>query len=226
MREMISQAIKNGLQFKYVLGDSWFASVENMSFIQKKKKFFIFDMQSNRLAATAAEDRRQGRWTSINQLEIPDHHPVKVWLKDLGFPVLMTKQIFTNKDETVNREITVIASALHSAYLDFPELETWNCPKIPRPKYAKSRRERLITTEETIKILTHLLSAEISGETKSETRNRQRVGRIFHFALLSGARIGEITALCWSQIDFCANRPDISERKRDSNRREMCATWN
>jgi len=46
---------------------------------------------------------------------------------------------------SVNREITVIGSALRSAYVDFPELETWTCPRIPRPKVERSRRERLIT---------------------------------------------------------------------------------
>ena len=34
-------------------------------------------------------------------MEIPDNTPVKVWLKDLKFPVLLTKQIFTNKDDSV-----------------------------------------------------------------------------------------------------------------------------
>ena len=58
MRRMIAQAIANGLIFKYVLGDSWFASVENMAFIEDKKKFFIFDMQTNRLGALSETDRR------------------------------------------------------------------------------------------------------------------------------------------------------------------------
>lgn len=108
------------------------------------------------------------------------------------------------KAETVNREITVIASALHSAYLDFPALENWNCPRIPRPKFPKSRRERLITSEETIKILTHLFAPQFETESLGETHNRHRVGRAFQFALITGARIGEITALAWSQVDFSA----------------------
>ncbi len=63
------------------------------------------------------------------------------------------------KAVSVNREITIIGSALHSAYVDFPELETWTCPRIPRPKVERSRRERLITQEELMKLLTELLSA-------------------------------------------------------------------
>ena len=140
----------------------------------------------------------------------------KVWLAELGEDFRIGEITASHirryidlrlpevKAETVNREITVIASALHSAYLNFPELEKWNCPKIPRPKFAKSRLERLITSEETLKILTYLLSQKFEKESASETRNRQRVGRAFRLALLSGARLGEITASAWSQIDFSA----------------------
>lgn len=100
MQQMIVQAIANGLIFKYILGDSWFASSDNMRFIQQKKKFFIFDLQSNRLAVLSENNRQKGSWNNINELEIPSNTPVKVWLKDLEFPVLLTKQIFTNKDSS------------------------------------------------------------------------------------------------------------------------------
>lgn len=55
MRGMINTAISNQLIFKYILADSWFASVENMSFIEQKKKFFIFDMKANRLAILVSQ---------------------------------------------------------------------------------------------------------------------------------------------------------------------------
>lgn len=100
MRQMIIQAIANGLIFKYILGDSWFASTENMKFIVDKKKLFIFDMQSNRLAALSEEDRNAGNWTRIDELAILNNTPTKVWLKDLEFPVFLNKQVFTNEDST------------------------------------------------------------------------------------------------------------------------------
>ena len=100
MRIMIAQCIHNQLKFKYVLADSWFGSADNMRFIKKKKKFFIFDMKTNRQVAISEQDRNAGHWTRIDEIDIPDNTPVKVWLKDLEFPILLTKQVFTNKDQS------------------------------------------------------------------------------------------------------------------------------
>ena len=100
MQEMIAQSIHNQLKFKYLLADSWFGSAANMRFIQKKKKFFIFDMKTNRMVALSEKDRNAGHWTRIDKIDIPDNTPVKVWLKDLEFPVLLTKQVFTNKNQS------------------------------------------------------------------------------------------------------------------------------
>jgi hypothetical protein len=71
-----------------------------MRFIGSKNKFFIFDLQSNRLACLSEENRNKGSWTNIDELAILNNTPVKVWLKDLEFPVWMTKQVFTNKDSS------------------------------------------------------------------------------------------------------------------------------
>jgi DDE superfamily endonuclease len=98
MQSMIQQSIHNQLIFKYILADSWFASTENMHFIEAKKKLFIFDLQDNRLAQFAegqpTKPATKGQWTNIKSLDIPANVPVKVWLKDMNFPVLLTKQVF------------------------------------------------------------------------------------------------------------------------------------
>lgn len=101
MRNMIKQAISNGLKFKYVLADTWFCSSDNMRFIAKKKKFFIFDLKVNRLVALSEKDRNKGHWTRIDELALLDNVPTKVWLKDLTLPVLVCKQVFKNKDQSV-----------------------------------------------------------------------------------------------------------------------------
>ena len=97
LRQMLLQCIRNDLLFRYVLGDSWFASTENMDFIHKKGKIFIFDLKTNRLAAKSEEDRKKGLWTAIGEMDLPEMTPVQVWLKDLDIPVLVVKQTFKNE---------------------------------------------------------------------------------------------------------------------------------
>ncbi len=107
MLQMIAKAIANGLMFKYIVADSWFASVANMRFIRQKQKIFIFDMQSNRLTVFNEADRQAGNWTRIDELRIPNNKLVQVWLKDLEFPVLLTKQFFTNKANSTGERFLV-----------------------------------------------------------------------------------------------------------------------
>ena len=57
-------------------------------------------MKSNRNAALSEQDRNNGQWTRIDELDIPDNTPVKVWLKGLEIPVLLTKQVFKNKNQS------------------------------------------------------------------------------------------------------------------------------
>lgn len=100
MQEMIGMQLKNQVLFKYILADSWFASNDNMRFIAKKKKFFIFDLKDNRLAVTNEVSRNKGQWQNISNMDIAENTPVKVWLKDLEFPLLLVKQVFKNRDNT------------------------------------------------------------------------------------------------------------------------------
>jgi hypothetical protein len=89
----------NNLKYKYVLADSWFSSKENMSFItQALDKHFIMALKSNRTLALSEEDKKQGRFSRIDSLNWSEQISVKGWLKGLDFPVLIHRQVFTNKD--------------------------------------------------------------------------------------------------------------------------------
>ena len=96
MRAQILQAIRNQVKFSYILADSWYSSGENMKFIHQRRKYFIFDLKSNRLATLG--DRNKPNWKNINLLDLQANTPTKVWLKDVELPILLYKQVFKNKD--------------------------------------------------------------------------------------------------------------------------------
>jgi len=98
LREMLATCQKNQLKWRYILADSWFSSSENMIFVHKQiKKHFIFALKSNRLAALTLKDKKQGKFVRIDDLDWSGK-PIQGWVKGLDFPVLLHRQIFTNKD--------------------------------------------------------------------------------------------------------------------------------
>ncbi len=100
--EMIAQAIKNQVKFKYVLFDAWFSSVENLRLIkQKHKKDVICPIKSNRKIALSLADKKAGRWVVVSTLEIKENTELEIYLEGLEFPLKLVKQVFTNEDEII-----------------------------------------------------------------------------------------------------------------------------
>jgi len=98
--KMFDVAIKNYVRFQYVAGDSWFSSKGNMQHIDKKKKKFIFALKSNRLVAVSKKDKLAGNFKNVSSLELDENSTKEVYIQGLSFPVLLCKQIFTNKDNS------------------------------------------------------------------------------------------------------------------------------
>lgn len=99
LRRMLDICIANQFKFRWVLFDSWFCSAENMEYIKlEKKKEFIGALKSNRMVALTEEDFKNKRFTSIDQLELPEGKSITVYLKGLSFPVQIARQVFINKD--------------------------------------------------------------------------------------------------------------------------------
>ena len=99
-RNLVVSAAKNEVKFKYVLTDTWFASSENMSFVKNKvNKEFIMPMKANRLVALSRKDKLDGHFVKIDSLELGEGKTV--WLKGLGFPVRLVRQVFKNEDGSI-----------------------------------------------------------------------------------------------------------------------------
>jgi hypothetical protein len=98
MREMIEACLRNDLKFLFVLLDSWFSSAENFDFITDKERHFIAALKDNRLVALTEADRKQKRFTRVDELDFPEQTAVQGWLKGYAKPVLLVRQVFKNKD--------------------------------------------------------------------------------------------------------------------------------
>src|SRR6185369_6247813 len=117
---------------------------------------------------------------------------------------------------SVNRELNSIGGALTLARAQFPALENWTPPKLPKMQERKSRRERVIRAEEITKLLTYLYRPQEENESRIRYMNRRTVGQVFQFANLTGARKGELCKLRWDQVDWEAGVIQIIGTKTEN----------
>lgn len=102
LRQMLKACRQNQLRYRYVLADSWFSAQENLAFVrQDLGKHFVVALKSNRTLALTPEDKKAGRFVRIDQLDWRGQEPTKAWLKGLDFPVLLGRQVFTDKDGSI-----------------------------------------------------------------------------------------------------------------------------
>lgn len=100
-RGMLSVCRSNQLKFRYVLSDVWYSASENMNHIKEKlEKEFIMPLKSNRKVALSSADKRRGLYERVALLELEPNTTRKVYLEQVGFPLLLTKQVFKNEDGT------------------------------------------------------------------------------------------------------------------------------
>lgn len=98
-REMIDQSIKNQIMFRYILADIWFCSNDNMKHIKlKHNKEFIMGIKANRLIALSLQDKKEGKFINISDLDMKTDTTKEVYIKGLEFSVLLFKKVFKNKD--------------------------------------------------------------------------------------------------------------------------------
>jgi hypothetical protein len=123
LREMLKSAHQNQIQYKYVLADIWFGSAENMEFIKlQMKKDFIFPLKSNRLLASSYKNKLAGNFIAVEDFQLEPGQVCEVYIQGVSFPVLLTKQIFINKDGSqgvqylVTSDLTLSASDITTIY--------------------------------------------------------------------------------------------------------------
>ncbi len=96
-RQLLSVA-QQQVDYKYILANSWYASAENINHVIGLKHHCIFALESSRTVALSEQDRKQGQFQSLDALVFPDNAPLKVYLRSVQEALLLTRQVFTNKD--------------------------------------------------------------------------------------------------------------------------------
>ena len=99
LRRMLAVCQRQQLAYRYVLADSWFSAKENLHFIRHDLgKHFVIALKSNRTVALSDDAKRQGTFSRLDALNLPERQAVRGYLRGLDFPVLLVRQVFTNKD--------------------------------------------------------------------------------------------------------------------------------
>jgi hypothetical protein len=100
--ELIKQAVRNGILFRFVLFDVWFASAETMVFMKhKQRRDFICPLKTNRKVALSQTDKQQGRYVRVDTLELEAQATREIYLEGVDFPLVLVKQVFTNEDGSI-----------------------------------------------------------------------------------------------------------------------------
>jgi len=122
-RRMLQATCKNKIPFEYVLNDLWFASAENICFVKLDlKKEFIMALKSNRKVALSEDDKSNGKYQRINQLELPESTILTIYLEGVPFPLHLVRQVFTNEDGSmgvrylVTSDLTLDADLIITIY--------------------------------------------------------------------------------------------------------------
>lgn len=180
-REMIQQVVKNQAQFAFILFDVWFASKENLNFIKHdQKREFICPLKFNRYVALSREDKRAGRWQKVDTLLIEENDVRGIYLEGSEFPVLLTKQVFTNEDGStgvlylISSDMTVSSDRIKTIYQRRWNVEVYH--KSSKQNVSLSKSPTQTETTQTNHFFAALCGYKKLEMLKVETRTN-------HFAL-------------------------------------------
>ena len=121
--ELVRQRLKilshtNQLSFKYVLTDIWFSSKDNMNWLKLTLgREFVMALKGNRLVALSDTDKRNGQFVPLSELDWNVGQTRQVYLKGIAFPVVVTRQRFTNQDGSTGI-LYLVSSDTSLSYFD------------------------------------------------------------------------------------------------------------
>jgi transposase len=147
----VRQCVQNKIPFRYVLNDTWFASVDNMKLVKTElKRDFIMPVKTNRKLALSLADKKQSHYVGVDTLDLEPDTCLTIYLEGLDFRLLLVKQIFTNADGSVGI-LYLVTSDIDLTYDQITTIygERWNVEP-----YHKSLKQNASLTQSPTKTVT------------------------------------------------------------------------
>lgn len=97
-RVLLKHAYQNAVKFGYVLCDSWYVNSSNINFIRSLNKHLIGAVKTSLEVAVSAQNRANGKFVKIGELDLKVGVPMKVYIRSVKEPILVCKDIFINEN--------------------------------------------------------------------------------------------------------------------------------
>ena len=139
-------------------------------------------LKANRKVATSVDAKQQGRYQSVDTLELEPMKPVTVYLEGVDFALLLVKQVFTNEDGStgilylVTSDTTLDGNGITAIYQ-----KRWNVE--PYHKSLKQNASLEKSPTQTVATQTNHFFAALCGYIKLELLKGDT--KLNHFALKS-----------------------------------------
>lgn len=182
-RDLLWQAVRNQILFEYVLNDVWFSAAENMNYVKNTlKKEFVMPLKSNRKVVLSASDKQNGRYQSVDMLNLEPMKPVTVYLEGVEFALQLVKQVFTNEDgSTGNLYLVTSDTTLDGNGMTTIYQKRWNVESYHKSLKQNASLEKSPT--QTVATQTNHFFAALCGFLKLELLKCDT--KLNHFALRS-----------------------------------------
>lgn len=180
-RFLLRICMNNGVVFQYVLNDVWYSSADNMNYIkQELNKDFIMPLKSNRKVALSLAAKHRGSYTQVESLALEPGRAITIYLERVEFPMLLIKQVFTNKDGSQG----VLYLVSSDMTLSYDQMKTIYQKRWKIEEYHKSLKSNLALEKSptrTIVTQTNHLFASLCAFIKLESVKMKT--KLNHFAI-------------------------------------------
>ena len=179
-------------------------------------KDFVMPLKSNRNVAVSGPDKKDGHYQAVQTLPLEHGKAQAVYLEQVGFPLLLVKQVFTNKDTSqgllylVSSDMTLDGDQMMRLYQERWQVEEYH-------KSLKQNASLACSPTRTKRTQTNHFFVSLCAFVKMETLKIKTA--CSHFALKQKLYLAALQAAFAGRL-----RPVADTSAKQPIRRKLCVT--